>query len=319
MTSNLSLLRVDLLESFKQMLATLAEFSTHLREDVRLPAWVSHTDPEVRSNLDMRLKAVQLFQTLWYEDGQDGRETLTCPGIIGASPETLAAAANCNAAKHTFKDVVQKLKRVARPDAVSLMLEVQGRDDLVNESMRRIGAARLNLKQAYRRIPVLERCPAKIGFTWSQQGRAIQRTSVAEARQLLQHRCESPQVQADLERLANLQDTEILARVRSVCPHLRANLVFETGSDKVERRLMQAPLPILVPLQPGEQLPEFVPISPEPTGNLRLQRSDVRIEEAVFLPSIRAHRYRERYRQWVADKATADREDVDSDDGDDAG
>jgi hypothetical protein len=57
-----------------------------------------------------------------------------------------------------------------------------------------MGAARLNLKQAYRHIPLLERCPIKIGFTWSKQGRVIQRTSVAAARRLLEQRVETPQI-----------------------------------------------------------------------------------------------------------------------------
>lgn len=59
---------------------------------------------------------------------------------------------------------------------------------------------------------------------------------------------------------------------------------------------MQAPLPILVPLSPGEDLPEFVPIAPEPLDSPRLRRSDVRIEDTLFLPSIRVYRYREPYR-----------------------
>ena len=55
---------------------------------------------------------------------------------------------------------------------------------------------------------------------------------------------------------------------------------------------MQTPLPVLVPLQLGERLPDFVPITPEPVDTPRLRRTDVRIEDAPFLPSIRVHRYR---------------------------
>jgi hypothetical protein len=55
---------------------------------------------------------------------------------------------------------------------------------------------------------------------------------------------------------------------------------------------MQTPLPVLVPLQPGERLPDFVPIAPEPLDTPRLRRTDVRIEDEPFLPSVRIHRYR---------------------------
>ena len=66
--------------------------------------------------------------------------------------------------------------------------------------------------------------------------------------------------------------------------------MYQKPDNSLERRLVQAPLPILIPLAPGEPLPEFVPIPPEPTGQVRLKRSDVRIEDEPFLPLIRLHR-----------------------------
>jgi hypothetical protein len=208
----------------------------------------------------------------------------------------MITAATCNAAKDAFKTAVLALKTLHKTDANSLLTELYRRDEAVAAMMKRMGAARLNLKQAYRHIPLLDKRPLKIGFTWSKQGRTIQRTSVAEAWRLLDKRRETPQLQLERQRLAGIPDSEVLARVRSVCPHLRANIVMENSAGGVKRRLMQAPLPILVPLNSGEQLPEFVPIPPEPQGSLRLQRSDIRIEEDVFLPSLRAYRYRTRYR-----------------------
>lgn len=289
-------LRIHLLESFERLLDSLTVLCSAVRNDVALPVWVSRTDQELDEGLDMRLKAIQLYHALWYEDGQDGRETLTCPGIVGASPATLELAHACNSAKDTFKAAILALKSLSKPEANILMADLHRRNEEVATAMKRLGAARLNLKQAYRHIPLLQVRPSKIGFTWSKQGRTIQRTTPTEARRLLERRTDNPQVQLELQRLANLPDTEVLARIRSVCPHLRANIVFSRPVDGVERRLMQAPLPILIPLAAGQSLPEFVPIGPEPVGSLRLQRSDVRIEAEPFLPSIRIHRYRERYR-----------------------
>jgi hypothetical protein len=122
----------------------------------------------------------------------------------------------------------------------------------------------------------------------------IQRTTVAEARQLLERRRSVSA--AEHEKLARLSESEMLARVRTVVPHLRANLVFEDGTGGIQRRLMQTPLPLLVPLAPPQPLPEFVPIPAEPVGQIRLRRSDVRIEDEPFLPSIRIHRYKTAYR-----------------------
>ena len=294
--SNATILsRITLLEAFNYLLKSLETLCTRVSTDHRLPAWVSLTQRELAQGMAMRSKAVHLYRALWYEDGQDGRGTLTCPGIVAASQETLEAATECNAAKDAFKASVLALKQLSRVDARDVMADLYCRNQEVAVIMKRMGVARLNLKQAYRHIPFLTARPRKIGFTWSKQGRTIQRTTVAEAKRLLERRRPTPQVELELTRLSQVPETEILARVRGVCPHLRANVVFASPAG-VERRLLQTPLPLLSPLEAGEPLPEFVPISPQPPETLRLQRSDVRIEEKVFLPSIGVYRYRQPYR-----------------------
>jgi hypothetical protein len=65
----------------------------------------------------MRFKAIQVYRALWYENSQDGRETLTCPGIVGASSDTLAAAHACNRAKDDFKTAVLTIKALGQVEA----------------------------------------------------------------------------------------------------------------------------------------------------------------------------------------------------------
>ncbi|MDX1605423.1 MAG: hypothetical protein R3202_04470 [Candidatus Competibacterales bacterium] len=286
-----SLLRINLLETFEGLLDTLRTFCTALRQE-NLPAWVARSDEEIDGRLDMRYKAVRLYQQLWYEDGQEGRETVTCPGLVGVSPDTLEQAHCCNAAKDAFKQAVLALKPLRKSQTDSLLAEIHHRHETVAAAMQRMGAARLNLKQAYRHVPLLDERPRKVGFTWSRQGRTIQRLDIPAVRRLLERRSETPQQRQALERLSRLPQTEILARIRPVCPHLRANILFADDS----RRLVQTPLPLLVPLRPGEDLPEFVPVPPEPTGHSRLRRSDVRIEDEPFLALVQVHRYKPRYR-----------------------
>lgn len=293
MSESTSSLGITLLESYRHLLTAVADIASAVGGETRLPVWVALSEAEHQQQLSPRAKAAGLYQALWYQDGQEGRETLTCPGIVGADAATLALARQCNAAKDAFKRAVLALKTLPRPQANRLMEDLHQRAEPVSRAMRRMGAARLNLKQAYRHIPLLEQRPEKIGFTWSNQGRTIQRTTVAEARRLLERRAESPEVNQALAALARVPEHEILARVRSVCPHLRANLLFP-GSG--QRRLMQAPLPIMIPLRVGEHLPEFVPVGVEPSGQQRLRRSDVRIEDQPFLPLIRVHRYLSPYR-----------------------
>lgn len=291
-------LRTQLVASFENMLHCLDMCCAHVRQDVILPAWVSLAWEELSDGSDIRAKVIQLYRALWYENDQDGRETITCPGIVGASPNTLAAAQACNAAKDTFKAAVLALKALGRIETNAAMADLHQRQETIASAMRRMGAARLNLKQVYRHIPLLEQRPLKIGFTWSKQGRVIQRTSMAAARRLLEQRVETPQVRFELQRLAEIRDDEILARVRGICPHVRANIVFAENPNRhgPQRRLMQAPLPILIPLQPGECLPEFVPVASGPPVNPRLRRADVKIEDEPLLPSIHVYRYALPYR-----------------------
>ena len=295
-SSSVGILRVTLLECFERLLMELDTFCMAVRRDA-LPVWVSRTDAELQDSLDMRLKAIQLYRALWYEGSGDGRETLTCPGIVGASAETLVAAQACNTAKDAFKSAVLALKQLGRVEEKAAIAHLHRRQELIASAMRQMGATRLNLKQAYRHIPLLMERPLKIGFTWSRQGRVIQRIKPAEARRLLVQRVKTPQIDVELQHVAQLNEQEVLAQVRSVCPHLRANLVFAVdGSSSVRRRLMQTPLPVLVPLLLDQSLPEFVPVASEPPVSLRLRRADVRIEDEPFLPSVRVYRYRVPYR-----------------------
>ena len=289
------LIRLQVLESFQALSQSLQHLRSVLSAEADYPAWVALTADEQAAQVDARHKALDLYCALWYVDGQDGRDTLSCPGVLGASTKAIRAALECNQAKDQFKAAILALKRLAKPQALVLLDELQQRQADVAWSLRRIGAARLNLKQAYRHIPTLSECPHKIGFTWSRQGRTIQRTTVEQARELLERRANNDVQQGELRKLAEVPEEEMLARVRSVCPHVRANLLFKRDQHS-ERRLIQAPLPILVPLAAGQPLPEFVATGTEPSGQQRQPRSDVRIEEQAFLPSIRVHRYHPRYR-----------------------
>jgi hypothetical protein len=100
---------------------------------------------------------------------------------------------------------VLALKVLGRLEANAVMARSASAPGTLAVAMRRMGAARLNLKQAYRHIPLLDRRPLKIGFTWSKQGRVIQRTSLAVARRLLEQRAESPQILLELQRLAEVR------------------------------------------------------------------------------------------------------------------
>ncbi len=293
---NYTALRQQVLDSYQALLDDVFHFTGQLEQETNHPCWVARYDHELSTDLNMRTKAAGLFQSLWYLQDEDGRSTLTCPGIIGSSDDLRQQADRCNHSKDRFKAAILALKRLTAVQSRQIIEDLKHRDEQVADSMVALGAARLNLKEAYRHIPILDQRPAKIGFTWSKRGRTIEKTTVAEARRLLEKRPETEQILLERQRLERIPEQEILAKVRPVCPHLRANIVFILENDIIQRRLMQAPLPILIPSEPGQSLPDFVPVGPTPPEEQRLRRSDVRIEDEPYLPSIRTHRYLPAYR-----------------------
>ncbi|GGX51215.1 DNA replication terminus site-binding protein [Saccharospirillum salsuginis] len=232
-----------------------------------------------------------LLLDLWYQEDQDGRETRIYPGLIALNREQITLAAEVNMAKDQFRKVVHAMKE---EDSVRWR-EIQGqlarRYQGLNEAMSREGLSRLHLKQVFRHMPLVVKRPDRVGLSWYTSGRSIQRITKQEAwDRLTQLNTESAHIRIQMERLSALPDNEPLARVQRQAPVLRANLVFADG----RRKSMNVSLPLLFPSQGVNELPDFsVPPATPPNERQRLVRSDNKLEEEPWLPSIRVHRYRQ--------------------------
>ena len=232
----------------------------------------------------------EALMDLWYLEDQDGRETRVYPGLIALNHEQITLAAELNLAKDQFRKTVQSIK-----DNHSVKWrEIQGaltrRYQNLNERLSREGLVRLHLKQVFRHVPLVVKRPDRVGFGWYSSGRSITRITKKDAwEKLVQLNTEAAHIQIQMQRLAALPDNEPLARVQRQAPVLRANLVFADG----RRKSMNVSLPLLFPSQGFNELPAFSapPVSP-PTQRQRLIRSDNKLEDEAFLPSIRVHRYK---------------------------
>ncbi|HKY20690.1 MAG TPA: DNA replication terminus site-binding protein, partial [Vicinamibacterales bacterium] len=115
----------------------------------------------------------------------------------------------------------------------------------VRDLLIRLGYARLNLVQTYRKIPILEQAPTRIGFTWILGTKHVETVNREEAMRRLP---------GDVERsgsdLARIRQEVMEARrsglrlVRPVAPHMRANVVW-LEKDQRRTACIHAPLPIL--------------------------------------------------------------------------
>lgn len=233
-----------------------------------------------------------LITDLWYEHGQDGRETRSRHGLVLVNADLIAKIKRVNACKDAFKAAVLKARSELDAGAWRDEYGRLGQPDGFREAMHYTGLSRVHLRQCYRHLPLLDHCPKKVGFSWYMSGRSIRKMSVSDAEQALlalgEHK---PHIQVQLAKLQQLPEHTELAQIQTLAPVVRANMVFGDDSP-IPRKAMNLPLPLFIP-DTGRGLPEFndVDLTP-PEGRTRQQRSDQKVDPEPFLPSLRVHLYR---------------------------
>ncbi|WP_417222793.1 DNA replication terminus site-binding protein [Amphritea sp.] len=274
---------VELVDSLNGLHQALLIFSQQLSAST-LPFWLP--GPTAR-NLP---QAAALCTDIWYQDGQDGRTTLSQHGIIGADSQLIDATLKLNQAKADFQRLATQYRLSQTTD---LLEQLHQRSEKIAALLHRHGAARLHLKQCYRQIPLLMQCPDKIGFSWYTSGRSIRKLTPTEAELKLQKMDVSqPHIQQQLQAVGNLRPGDMLAQIQNQVPVMRANMIWK-NQDQVARKARNTSLPIIIALNSENPcLPAYnePPLTPPETRS-RLERSDLKIDPQPFLPSLRAHRY----------------------------
>ena len=279
----------DLKDAFDNLEVALANLGNHLIHE-RPEHHIPLTEAESASSGSAIRWAADLFSDLRYRDGQDGRETRSRHGLIIATPDTQALIHQANETKQVFARQV----RAARDESESRWKEMSGtlarQTPLFRDSLNQSGLSRLHIRQCTRTLQLLPQMPVRCGFSWYSHGRSITRISVADAEAMLLELGEAKaHIQVQLSRLQQLKTNTPLARIQSLAPVVRANLVFDT-----HRKAMNCPLPLFLPADSlSATLPVYkdVPIE-APEGRRRKMREDDKINPEAFLPSIRVHTYR---------------------------
>ncbi|SHF44973.1 DNA replication terminus site binding protein [Modicisalibacter ilicicola DSM 19980] len=230
----------------------------------------------------------------WYQDGQDGRATRSYVGLIAADEALLEAVARANAAKDRFGTLLTRIREQAGALIPEIKAVLPFRHPVLHDHLRGQGLARLHLKQCWRHLPVADAPLSRVRLAWYSSGRSIKRLSVEDAeRRLLKLDADAPHVRIQLKRLAGIPSGEPLAQVQRQAPVMRANLFFrEPLADGRLRRAMNLPLPLFIPAADGRLPDHNRPLPRPPKGRTRAKRSDERLEDDVFLPSLRVYRYR---------------------------
>lgn len=230
----------------------------------------------------------------WYADGQDGRVTRSHVGLVAATPALLEQVARVNAAKAEFAAWLARIKDEDPPLLAEAKAVLPFRHPHLHDHLRGSGLARLHLKQCWRAIPVAEAPVARVRLAWYASGRSIKRLTVREVEQkLLALDSDAPHVRIQLRKLAALPSGEALAQVQSQAPLMRANLFYcEPLEDGRTRRAMNVALPLFLPAPRGRLPDHNLPPAEPPRQRTRARRSDEKLEDIPYLPSLRVYRYR---------------------------
>jgi hypothetical protein len=280
----------DLLEAFDQLTKATQSLVNTLASQ-QPSCWLPLTDLDKANALSPINKACDLFQDIWYTDGQDGRETRSCHGIIAANNDIVDEAKNINQLKDALRTHIKALQTSNTKAWKTIQPQLLKRHPGTQERLHWAGLDRLHLKQLYRHIPIIESPVEKIGFSWYTSGRSIKKITVNDAHKMFEKfNYQDKHINAQLSALSQLPSSTPLAQVQQLAPIMRANIVFE-ADQKVLRKAMNVSLPIIVASK-NNKLPIFNPQSlTPPEQRIRLERSDQQLESDVFLPSLRIYRY----------------------------
>lgn len=287
--------RMAVLESFKSIHSELIQLQQCLQADHALPAWLLPLPYPSLKDDDLRCSSYKLYSQNTYIEGQEGREILIGVGLIGASPDTLAQAEALNLAKKQFKLAIVTLKAQKLKLTDDWLREAfigffeNNRHEFTATALRAAGLSRLHLKQCYRQIPVLNKRPTKVSWSWANT-RSIKKISKTDAIALLNKKGNDLGIQKQIEKVLALPQGECIAIVQELAPHLRTNIIYPGAGESVERIMMKGSLPLLYPAQLGEDLPMVIPPKQIKISE-RQVRADLKIDPDVFLPAIRGHRY----------------------------
>lgn len=289
---NAPVLQASLERSFDALCDAIDALCQHVE---RHPPCVWRPHADAAAPIEAAAWLRQALTDLWYHDGQDGRTTRNYIGVVAANDALIALVDAVNRHKDAFGEVIARIRTALPADQLTAMrATLPYRPHALNAHLCADGLSRLHLKQSWRRLPVAPAPVARIRLAWYSSGRSIKRLSVEDAERLLmQLDTDADHVRLQYQRLAALPSGEPLAQVQAQAPLMRANLFYTLPlDDGRQRQAMNIAMPLFVPSRDGHLPHCNQPPAMPPNARTRARRSDSRLEDDPWLPSIRVHRYR---------------------------
>lgn len=277
------------LDSCFEMLVNSLENLGELLQQEQGACWMLGSDSADQS----RRMLLDCLQDIWYLDGQDGRVTRSYPGLVACSAEVWEQLGSVNYCKLTFSRAIEAIRKENPEELPEARRRLASRHQALHLHLSTEGLARLHLKQAWRQIPGCETPLDQVRFSWYSSGRSIRRIRSKEAEyRLRQMNSDAPHIQIQLKKLAGIPPDEPLAQVQKQAPLMRANLFFKDQLPGLPaRKAINIAMPLFILSADGTLPPFNLPSTEPPPERVRAKRSDNRLEEEPFLPSLRVYRY----------------------------
>lgn len=225
--------------------------STPIEEDQRRWRYTGFTKRRGPNHIDTVIDALTRIR---YRDDELANRAPIVPGCIGVPRELLAAAEDVNDHKDALAEVVGRL----RPDGGRVMVRFTDRDgkvknrDISAALLHRAGETDVNLKAAYRHIPLVMDPVERIRFMHL-RNRTVKSQTVAQLIERVSGFSNSENREKDLAFLAGLDTEEVLSvasrTYERLCTRVRLTKPGGLTSDrrKVGKRSFELPgeLPLL--------------------------------------------------------------------------
>lgn len=219
-----------------------------------------------------------------YTDGQEGRETKKLKGVVLVGDESLQAATTVNALRGELTEALRAYTRTL--NARIPVHQAVNESPRIRDALHFLGIGRLCLNQLRRQLPIIEKPPLRI--SWLRETTSSITTLTLEQAAAALAKLSSEQARIDEGKLGTLRPGTRIARVQAGTARHKANVfhrVVEEGVLTTRNSQIFAAIPIICAT--GHEAPKLHP------GGFRKNtpRRDVKIDPAVFLPSIRGHLY----------------------------
>jgi len=289
--------KVDLAGTTGIVIAALRELERELERFVQALAHGStlvSLDPRFATPHPVET-VCEAFSTIDYGIDDDLNASVRCVGVACAARAAVEQGERLNVAKERLQRICAPLQR----HRMRIRIRNADGEDVVRMTsvvrviLRQIGRAQLNLRSAYRRVPILGAQPARIAFT-----RTLTRRVRRLTREALFERLEfsgKPGAAEDRERLRAAPDSHF-ALADPHIPNVRANVWYQ-ARDARNRDCVQisAELPIIYrcgrsPTLPAISFPDSADWARAADGPRRPRTT--KLEPDAFLRTLPVFRYR---------------------------